>query len=101
MSEVERNEIIDEVCGVEEVQEERTGLLTNVKNAISGKIANIKEDHPKGCKIVKTTIKVIGYTLGAAACVLVGASLASKDPGDYPGYDDETSDDISEGSEEE
>ncbi len=82
--EIEVNEEIEKV----EV-EEKQGLIKSWKNAISGKIDNFKDDHPKMAKAAGVAGKVF---VGAGLLVggfLAGNAIANRDGDDYPGYDDE------------
>lgn len=76
---------VDEVY--EEAQQEKTGFVKNAKNAIAGKLANFKEDHPTLAKVGKTTVKVIEVAGLIGLGLFAGNAIAHKDE-DYPGFDD-------------
>lgn len=83
MSDVEKNNVIEEVF---EVEQEKKGFFRNAKDAIKGKIENFSDDHPRLAKAGRIVGKVIVGAGLITVGLVVGNAIANG--GDYPGYDD-------------
>ena len=83
MSDVERTEILEDVC---EVEQEKKGFFRNAKDAIKGKIENFSEDHPGLAKAGRIVGKVVVGAGLVAVGFIAGNAIANGD--DYPGYYD-------------